>query len=123
MVPNSIVVGERTTNIGKHIGGDGLIEGCPKPSIGHDAEFPGIPTALNPAVVRRGIRRPIEPCCNSEIGSRNLDRRSRDSIPLCKVPRPPYLAGDVRRARQSAAMPLAREVLHQPAGGSGFQVI
>src|SRR5438552_6422945 len=122
-MPSPIVVRERTCDFCQYVNSGGLIEYNCQLAGGHDAEFPGIPTALNPAVVRRGIRRPIEPCCNSEIGSRNLDRRSRDSIPLCKVPRPPYLAGDVRRARQSAAMPLAREVLHQPAGGSGFQVL
>src|SRR2546428_6174101 len=70
-MPFSVVVCERGCSFCKHVRGDGFIEDDREPSIILYTQLPRIPASLNPAVVRRGVRRPVEPRGDREVYSRD----------------------------------------------------
>src|SRR3989442_12679101 len=87
-MPFSVVVCERGCSFCEHVRGDGFIEDDREPSIILYTQLPRIPASLNPAVVRRGVRRPVEPRGDREVYSRDRNRGSCDSIPRVDMPRP-----------------------------------
>src|SRR2546427_10452231 len=73
-MPFSVVVCERGCSFCEHVRGDGFIEDDREPSIILYTQLPRIPASLNPAVVRRGVRRPVEPRGDREVygGDQNV---------------------------------------------------
>src|SRR5439155_11018562 len=94
MVPFSVVVSERTNDLGEHR--IGLVEGRAESSVRHHTQLPRTPAYST--VIRRWIRRPPEPRRDREIRGRDGNGGSRDPIPRVEVPRPADLPDDVGRA-------------------------
>src|SRR5438094_393708 len=122
-MPRAVVVRERTADVGEHVRSNGLIERRAKSAVREYAQLPGKAASLDSAVVRRRIRRPVEPRGDGEIRGGNLDRGSCDSVSLVKPPRATDSAGDVRRASQCPGVTLPREVFHESVRQKGLHVI
>src|SRR5438309_2312828 len=108
MVPRPVVVCEGAHDLRQDIRSGGLVERRTESSVGFDPELPRIAPALDPAVVGRGIRRPIEPCRDREIQSRHWNGRCNDFLPSAvEIPCAANLTCDVRRSYQCTVIPIA----------------
>src|SRR5205823_1823132 len=62
VMPGAVVVGKRARDRGVHVRSDRLVEDDSEPSVAPYTQLPRTTAAtLDPAVIRRWIRRPVEP--------------------------------------------------------------
>src|SRR5438034_11447470 len=91
---------------------NGLIEDYGERPVVLYAQLPRPTASLNSSVVRRGFRRPVEPCGDREIEGRDGNCGSRDSISRVEVPSPTDFPGGIRCAGERPSVSLARQVFH-----------
>src|SRR2546427_12040910 len=103
----SVVVCEWGCSFCKHVWGDGFIEDDREPSIILYTQLPRIPASLNPAVVRRGVRRPVEPRGDREVYSGDQNRGSHKSRARVEMPVAADVSKEIGRARHRPVVPLA----------------
>src|SRR5437773_7834898 len=105
-MPGAVVVRERACCIGVHVWLDGLVEDDGEPTVGPYAQFPRTAAAtLDSAVVRRRIRRPIEPGGDREAQGRRSEEHTSELQShhelVCRL----LLEKKNRRPRHPAVMP------------------
>src|SRR5207249_11694255 len=93
MVPFSVVVSERTNDLGEHR--IGLVEGRAESSVRHHTQLPRTPAY--PTVIRRWIRRPRQPGRDRELRGSDGNGGSGKAMAREEVPSPDDLRDEVGR--------------------------
>src|SRR5438309_11694794 len=99
MMPCSVVVSKATSDRCVNVRRNGLIEDYGERPVVLYAQLPRPTASLNSSVVRRGFRRPVEPCGDREIEPLWGNPSSRNAISPDKLSRLTNHPGDIAGAR------------------------
>src|SRR5437773_9416254 len=112
MMPCSVVVSKAASDRCVNVRRNGLIEDYGERPVVLYAQLPRPTASLNSSVVRRGFRRPVEPCGDREIERRCGNCGSRDAISRVDGRSQTDIPVTTRCRIESPSVYLARQVFH-----------